>query len=78
MSECIFEQYDEFINDNRDLFSTPRDVTNFITDPVKRGSLYESLLSGIDDQSVRKNMQSIFEAETSTILSEGANFTLAN
>jgi hypothetical protein len=71
--ECIFEAYDQFVSENRDSLSNIKDVTSFITDPLKRESLYEALIGNIEDQDVRTNLKNLFEAETNTILTEGAN-----
>lgn len=67
----IFENYQQFINDHQDDFSCSDDILRFQSDKSNRDALCESLLSSITDDGIRKNLSTLFEAQTS-LLTESA------
>ena len=70
--ELIFENYENFITENRDELNSPKDAHRLLHDDGMFRSYKDSLLEGIDE-AVRPSIMGVLDRQREMLLSEAAN-----
>jgi len=71
-SDLIFENYSGFLNENREMFHTPRDAMQMLSTDSTFYSYVESLTEGMD-ASLAATIRAVSERERSVFLEEASN-----
>jgi len=71
-TDLIFENYSGFLNENRDMFQTPRDAMQMLSTDATFYSYVESLTEGMDS-SLAATIRAVSERERSVFLEGAAN-----
>jgi len=77
MSTTIFENYETFINENKEDFSSPTDIVKLFNSDSMFHAYLESLVDGIDSDS-RPGVMNMLNRQREMILTEGANVSAGN
>ena len=70
--ELIFENYNNFLIENKDELNSPKDAYRLIHDDGMFRSYKDSLLEGIDEN-VRPSILNVLDRQREMLLSESAN-----
>ena len=71
-TDLIFENYNSFLNENRELVNTPRDAMQMLSTDATFYAYIDSLTEGLD-AGVAKMIRSVAERERAVILENAAN-----
>lgn len=72
-SNVLFENYENFLTDEQESFSSPSNVNRSLRDNGLFRAFTESLTDGIADSSVRKSVQNVLERQRMSLIEESAN-----
>lgn len=70
--ELLFENYENFITENKDELNSPKDAYRLLNDDGMFRSYKESLTEGIDED-IRPNIMAVLDRQREMLLTEAAN-----